>query len=215
MPRDNAARQRIIDLLATHGPVTDKSGRATSVLKEKVGYEQSDAGFSQLVSAMEKDGQITREIRGKRTFTITGTAAPMIPKVTKLPTRGEGIVTEHPAGTEGIDYDELATALLARTAQVLASAQEPTDAAGWARRRMQQLEGRIDELERELARAKAEAKTFADERDELRGQLEAASHNLNLLTEQRNGPKPSRAAQRMGSDEQALLYELRRTSRSG
>lgn len=67
-------------------------------------------------------------------------------------------------------------------------------------------------MERELARKKAEAKTFADEWDELRGQLEAASHNLNRLTEQR---KPSRAVQRMGSDEQALLYELRRASKSG
>jgi len=160
LPRDNAARQRIVDLLATNGPITDKSGRATSVLKELVGYEQSDAGFSQLVSAMERDGQIAREIRGKRTFTITGTA-PMTPKVAKLPTRGEGVVTEPLAESEGIDYDELAAALLARTAQVLASGQEPTDAAGWARRRMQQLEGRIDELERELARMKAEAKTFA------------------------------------------------------
>jgi septal ring factor EnvC (AmiA/AmiB activator) len=96
----------------------------------------------------------------------------------------------------------------------LANAQEPVDAVGWARRRIEQLERRIDELERELARARAEAKTFADDRDELRGQLEAASHNLNLLAEQSGGPKQGRAAQRLGSEEQALLYELRHGRRS-
>jgi chromosome segregation ATPase len=182
--------------------VSDKSGRATSVLKELVGYEQSDAGFSQLVSAMEKDGQIVREIRGKRTFTITGTA----------PGKESSVPIEHDGGK--INYDELATALLARTAKVLANAQEPADAAGWARRRIEQLERRIDELERELARARAEAKTFTDERDELRGQLEAASHNLNLLAEQSGKPKQGRAVDRLGSEEQALLYDLRSRRRS-
>jgi len=206
LPRDTTVRQRIIDLLRTNGPIEDASGRATSVLKESVGYEQSDAGFSQLVSAMERDGQITREIRGKRTFKISGTAP------------AEAVPPSHPSAVEDIDhvdhidrvdYDELAAALLARTVQVLGNAQEPAEASGWARRRIEQLQGRVDELQRELARARAEAKTFMDERDELRGQLEAASHNLNLLAERSRSPRPSRAAERLGSDEQALLYELR------
>ena len=118
-----------------------------------------------------------------------------------------------PSTTEDIDYDELAAALLARTAQVLAASQEPAESVGWARRRIEQLEGRIDELQKELLGAKAEARANAEERDELRGQLEAASHNLSLLTEQRQSPKPGRAAERLGSDEQALLYELRGTTR--
>ncbi|HXX90476.1 MAG TPA: hypothetical protein VEI83_09670 [Acidimicrobiales bacterium] len=195
MPRVNAVRQTIIDYLTTNGPVTDASGRATALLKEAVGYDRSDAGFSQLVSAMEKDGELMREIRGKKTFKIVAAG-------------GATAAAAAQSDDAAIDYDELAVALLARTAQVLASSQEPAEAVGWARRRIQQLEGRIDELERELARAKAEAKANADERDELRGQLEAASHNLSLLAERSQGQRPGRAAQRLGSDEQALLYEL-------
>ena len=195
MPRVNAARQRIIDYLTTNGPVTDTSGRATALLKEAVGYEQGDAGFGQLVSAMERDEQIVREIRGKRTF-----------KISAVPST-EPTTTKVSPATEEIDYDELAAALLARTAQVLASSHEPAEAVGWTRRRIQQLEGRVDKLERELARAKAEAKAAVDERDGLREQLDAASHNLSLLTERaQNGGK---AAQRLGAEEQALLYELR------
>ena len=197
VPRISEFRQVIIDYLTENGPIEDSSGRASAALKEAVGYGKGDAGFNLLISAMEKEGQITREIRGKRTFTIT-----LASKATPTePVPGED-------SPEEIDYDELAAALLARTAQVLASAQEPAEAVGWARRRIQLLEGRVDELERELARTKAEAKATADERDELRGQLEAASHNLDLLAEQRHQRGSGRAAQRLGSDEQALLYEL-------
>ncbi len=189
-------RQRIIEFLVANGPVVNDSGRATSILKEAVGYESGDAGFGALVSSMEKYGQITRDIRGKRTYRISAAATAATPPVA-------------PSTTEDVDYDELAAALLVRTAQVLVASQEPAESAGWARRRIEQLEGRIDELQKEVLRAKAEAKTNAEERDELRGQLEAASHNLSLLTERRQAPKQGRAAERLGSDEQALLYELR------
>ena len=192
LPGTSSYRQTIVDYLTEHGPVEDPSGRATAVLKEGVGYEKGDAGFSQLLSSMGDEGQITREIRGKRTFKISAVSA---------------TTSKSPAFTD-MDYDELAAALLARTAKVLSDSQEATEPAGWARRRIDQLEARIDELSRELARARAEVKATTDERDELRGQLEAASHNLELLAGQQRS-KPSRAAQRLGSDEQALLYELR------
>ena len=200
MPRVSEFRQRIVDYLATNGPVVDASGRATSVLKNAVGYESGEAGFSALISSMEKDGRLSRDIRGKRTYRISATseAAPVV--TLAVPT---------PSTSEEIDYDELAASLLARTTQVLAGAQEPSEAGAWARRRIQQLEGRIDELEKELLRARAEAKANAEERDQLRGQLEAASHNLSLLTQRGPGPQQGRAAQRLGSEEQALLYELR------
>lgn len=205
LSRVNETRQRIVDYLISEGPVEDQSGRATGVLKMAVGYTQGDAGFGQLISSMEKDGQLTREIRGRRTYRISAALDTAIPS-----DQGD---------SENIDYDELAAALLARTAQVLAASHEPSESAGWARRRIEQLEGRTDELQRELARAKAEAKTNADERDELRGQLEAASHNLSLLTERGQPSQQGRAAQRLGSDEQALLFELRghrrRSGRAG
>jgi chromosome segregation ATPase len=191
-------RQHIVDYLVANGPIEDASGRATTVLKESVGYTSGDAAFSTLVSSMEKDGRLKREIRGRRTFRISASSEAEA---------SSARLASAPATTEGFDYDELAAALLVRVTRLLA--QEPTESSAWARRRIDQLEGRIDELQRELARAKADAKNAAEERDELRGQLEAASHNLSLLTEQRQSPKPGRAAERLGSDEQALLYELR------
>jgi hypothetical protein len=203
LPRDTSARKRIADYLSNKGSVEDRSGRASGLLKEAIDYQGGDAGFHQLISTMEKAGELRRDIRGRRTYRISAVAgarpvgggAPEVPSTT----------------TQDIDYDELAATLLARVAQVLSNSQGSSDPASWARRRIEQLEARVDELQRELARARADAKTNADERDELRGRLDAASHNLELLTERvdtsRN--RPGRAAERLGSDEQALLYELR------
>jgi len=197
-------RQHIVDYLITHGPVEDTSGRATSALKEAVYYKHGDAAFSQLLSSMEKDGELGREVRGKRTyriFTTSSSAAVMAPASAVTEVSGD------------IDYDELAAALLVKTVRALTTSQEPADSGAWARRRIEQLEGRIDKLQRELARAKAEANANADQRDELRGQLEAASHNLGLLTERAQAPKQGRAAERLDGDERALLYELRGSRR--
>jgi len=205
LPRVSDTRQHIIDYLSTNGPIDDGSGRATSILKEAVGYESGDAGFSQLVSSMEKARQIQRDIRGKRTYRISVVEGAVATAASTSTTQ---------ASIEAIDYDELATALLARAASVITTPQAPAESTGWARRRIEQLEGRIDELQRELLRTKAEAKANAEERDEVRGQLEAASHNLSLLTEQGQSSQKGRAAQRLGSDERALLYELRGQRRS-
>ena len=205
MPRDTAARQRVTAYLLGNGAVHDSSGRATSILKEAVGYQGGDAGFSQLIMSMEKAGELRREIRGRRTYRISAVASPNGREQTSSPTSDTG----------PIDYDELASALLARVAQTLSSAQRSDEPATWARRRIEQLEARVDELQRELARARAEAKTNADEREELRGRLEAASHNLSLLTERVDSERrPGKAADRLGRDEQALLYELRGNSGS-
>ena len=210
MPRDTAARQRVTAHLLSNGPVHDSSGRATSILKEAVGYQGGDAGFSQLIMSMEKAGELRREIRGRRTYRISANA-----------TAAAGAApTSQPsaASFDGaqIDYDELATTLLTRAAQVLSSAQRSDEPATWARRRIEQLEARVDELQRDLARARAEAKTNADEREELRGRLDAASHNLSLLTERVDSERrpQGKAAERLGRDEQALLYELRGHSNS-
>ena len=44
---------------------------ASTRLAEAVGYPGSSVAFAQLLSGMERDGLISREVRGKRTYRIT------------------------------------------------------------------------------------------------------------------------------------------------
>ena len=227
MPRDTTVRQRVIEYLANHGPVEDKGGRATSQLKEAVGYAGGDAGFIRIVSLMSESGEVLREVRGKRTYriAISDEAAATVARhgpTTVVPAARADV--EGAAGqtsvadvTDELDYDELAAALLVRAARALANAENDdrgTDQATWARRRMDQLEAKVVTLHRDLARAKADVQAVTEERDALRGQLEAASHNIDVLTE-RIGTRqaPPRVAERLDSEEQALLYNLRRPRR--
>jgi chromosome segregation ATPase len=201
--RDQTVRHRIISHLKEHGPIRDSTGRATSVLKQAVGYDGSDTAFTQLVSAMAKSGSLVREVRGKRTYRLSLNANTQSAEAPTSFTGGEP--------EEHMDFDELAAALLARVTRILASSSESSDATSWARRRLEQLESRNTSLQRDVARAKADLEAVTIERDTLRSQLEAAQHNLALLTERLNTPRQphGRAAERLGSDEQTLLYQLR------
>lgn len=111
----------------------------------------------------------------------------------------------------GIDYDELAASLLSQAVRALANRSDAAQPVASVRRRLDQLALRNAELEREAARARAERDSVITERDELRRQLEAASHNLSLLTERlgtSRKPVPRGAADRLDSEERALLYRL-------
>src|SRR5271166_3885641 len=75
--RDQGVRNRVLAYLAEHGAVEDVAGKATSVLKQAIGYEGTDAGFTQVVAAMAKTGLLDRHIKGKRTYRISsGPASP-------------------------------------------------------------------------------------------------------------------------------------------
>jgi len=118
---------------------------ASTRLAEAVGYPGSSVAFAQLLSGMERDGLIRREVRGKRTYRITlpegvaaaraaraaGQVSPGVPGmaspelasaaaaagVTALP----GATGTQAAGG-GFDYDELARRLLVQVLRKLASA---------------------------------------------------------------------------------------------
>lgn len=64
-------RDRIITHLAGVDEISDPTGMASTRLAEAVGYPGSSVAFAQLLSGMERDGLIVREIRGKRTYRIT------------------------------------------------------------------------------------------------------------------------------------------------
>lgn len=118
--RDRGARGRIREYLAVHGPIDDPTGRATSVLKDAVDYQGSPVAFIQLVAAMDRDGEITRDIRGKRTYGIYSAAAPagVSQRASILPQTGA------PLGVPSdLDYDKLARALLREVSRAMGSAE--------------------------------------------------------------------------------------------
>ena len=225
MPKDLTARSRIAAYLSTNGPIEDEQGRATAVLKDAVGYTGTSLGFVQLISSMEKSGLLLREVRGKRTYRISpteelagaaahGSGVPGASRAQESLNATLAPVAEAAARVRRddgeIDYDELAATVLTQAARALATRNDPAQPTASVRRRLDQLAVRNAELEREVARARAERDAVAAERDELRTQLEAASHNLSLLTERLGTPrKPqSRVAERLDSEERALLYRL-------
>jgi hypothetical protein len=129
--RDRTARSRIRSYLAEHGPIVDPSGRATAVLKDVIGYEGSPVAFIQLVTAMDKSREIEREIRGKRTYQISGLdgGAPALASSTAR----AAVATVTPPGTGlpiELDYDELARALLRETWRLAELAGSRTASAG-------------------------------------------------------------------------------------
>src|SRR5262245_56314596 len=64
-------RDRIAAHLADVGEMADRTGMASTRLAAAVGYPGSSVAFAQLLSGMERDGLIAREVRGKRTYRIT------------------------------------------------------------------------------------------------------------------------------------------------
>jgi hypothetical protein len=204
-------RTQVVDYLVRHGSLADPQGRATAKLREAIGYVGSVPSFTQLISTMDRTGQLTREVKGKRTYRIAAAAdAPM--------SRDSSLETPDATETMEMDYDQVASALLVQVVQTLTQGRPGREGDGqWARRRIERLERQIDELERDLSQAKAESKSVAEERDELRLQLEHSEGNLALLTDRLSKGKQSEAqlSKRLGPDERALLHQLRSSTVSG
>src|ERR1700740_411363 len=68
--RAGGTRDRIIAHLTATDEIADPTGMASTRLAEAVGYPGSSVAFAQLLSGMERDGLIAREVRGKRTYRI-------------------------------------------------------------------------------------------------------------------------------------------------
>jgi hypothetical protein len=102
----------------------DSSGFATGVLKERIDYKGSSVAFIQLIAAMERDGEITREIRGKRTYKISATPETQkaFMPVGSAPVARAAQATAEVDGTViSIDYDKLANALLRQLWSVISA----------------------------------------------------------------------------------------------
>lgn len=177
MSRDRTARTRIRQFLASSGPIVDPSGYATGVLKDAIGYTGSSVAFIQLIAAMDRDGEIKREIRGKRTYTIEGVGVPPLPShgtvapVTQPAHAGElaqegrtSTVTAPGQPTIELDYRLLAQALVRELLVATAAARDVAGvAAGDTAADSNRLEAERDEYARRLQIARTQL-------DELLGQ---------------------------------------------
>jgi hypothetical protein len=92
--------------------IADVAGMASTRLAEAVGYPGSSVAFAQLLSGMERDGLINREVRGKRTYRIT-LSSPPAPRLSAETDSPVPAVTVPFPGT-AVDYDELADRVIAR-----------------------------------------------------------------------------------------------------
>ena len=174
-------RDRIVAYLAEVAEIADPTGMASTRLAEIVGYPGSSVAFAQLLSGMERDGLIAREVRGKRTYRITLAAGARAARAAAR--HPHAVPGAHPAGAHadgaasptafpvGFDYDELARRLLIQVVRRLAATP-----AG--------LEQTVAGLERELATAWTRHGALTAENVRLREQLQEAQRDLALAREQ-------------------------------
>jgi hypothetical protein len=171
-------RDRIINHLAAVAEIADTTGMASTRLAEAVAYPGSSVAFAQLLSGMERDGLISREVRGKRTYRITlateaaarlaganaGVHQDAVTAAAIAATTADAAMT---VTAGGLDYDELAHRLLIQVIRRLAAT--PSE-----------LEQTVAGLERELATAWTRQGTLSAENMRLREQLLKTQHDLDL-----------------------------------
>jgi hypothetical protein len=194
-------RDRIISYLGAVADISDPGGMASTRLAEAVGYPGSSVAFAQLLSGMERDGLISREVRGKRTYRII-----LAPGVQSGRARGDGGARTTDSALAGAG----ATAMMARSvagggadkggtaeaAPALLGAPghgvPPFDYDELARRLLIQVirrlatpleghEGIVADLTRELSEARVQASTLTTENRELREQLSQVRRSLEAV----------------------------------
>ena len=133
-------RQEVVQHLAQYGPIDDPKGSATAKLRQALDYQGSEASFTQLIANMDRAGQLTREVKGKRTYRILS--------VDSSPSDVDDDLAATQQTNVEMDYDLLASALLVQAVQTLSQGNRGRESAGsWARRRMERLERRINDLD--------------------------------------------------------------------
>lgn len=149
MTRDRTARNRIRTLLAAKGDIEDRSGYATAALKDAVGYTGSSVAFIQLLAAMEADREISREIRGRRTYRITLGSRGMPTEASRVHSPGwaygtPSVVLHDDGVSVELDYDRLARALVRALLEIGAGSENQERAAYL--RELESARTSIDEL---------------------------------------------------------------------
>jgi len=157
--RDRTARSRIRTYLVEHGPIVDPGGGATALLRDAINYAGTRAAFIRLVSAMEKDAEIEREIRGKCTYCISLHGAALRPVSQEQASPLVPLVAAAP----GVDYDPLARALLQETWRLLSEHAAATESAGRDQVRPEQLAAERAEYAQRLHTARQQVRELLRE----------------------------------------------------
>lgn len=92
---------------------------ASTRLAEAVGYPGTSVAFAQLLSGMERDGLISREVRGKRTYRIALSASAATRRGPD-PAAEDSALPSHVAFPAPVDYDELADRVIIRLVRRIA-----------------------------------------------------------------------------------------------
>jgi hypothetical protein len=177
-------RDRIISYLGAVNDISDPGGMASTRLAAAVSYPGSSVAFAQLLSGMERDGLIAREVRGKRTYRII-----LAPGVGPGDRRTAGAATAASGSGGGAAREHIAPAVAAAAGMALADVSPRFDYDELARRLLIQVirrlatpadghEAVVNGLERELAAARSRASELSAAIHELREQLSQVRRSL-------------------------------------
>lgn len=179
MSRDRTARTRIRQYLRTNGPIDDPNGYATSMLKDAIEYQGTAVAFIQLIAAMDRDGEIVREVRGKRTYRIaTGPADEVLAEAPR-PAPAHSDASAVPPVE--IDYDRLARAVVREF--FLQAAQGNLVSAGAAPAPAARTRAERDEYALMLEMARLRLNALLDDRGERPEEQMALLRRLTSLNE--------------------------------
>lgn len=178
MARDQSARSRIRQYLVSSGPLEDSSGHATSALKNAVNYQGSSVAFIQMIAAMDRDGEIEREIRGKRTYRIAAAGEVAAAALAGFPAAWNtgahqavgGVVTGGVSAE--IDYDRLARAIVGELLRVMATTVGVKVATAPAPVAAAAVDARAESLSAEHERMIAECNEYAMKLESARQKLD-------------------------------------------
>jgi hypothetical protein len=220
---DLRTRAEVVQYLSDRGGVLeDEKGYAGKQMQADLGKGRA---LVQLLGDMEKDGMISREIRGRRTYMIKlvddwGLAARRLRPVPS-PTQqqpSDGDVLRNLSGAD-LDYDQLGAAMLREAARILASpasGKSDTQAQSVLTGRLKRAEAALQKTNEQM-RELREAKRAAEERaTEAERQARALESNIERLQREIDKPRRSKdsggvsIAERLSAKERAELAALMR-----
>lgn len=174
---DLRSRAEVAHWLKMHGgSIEDSNGLVVTRMKAELGKGRA---LSQLLADMEADGMLKREVRGRRTLSITmlddwGLADDLSSQPVYRPPDRLTAAAQQPAPDAAVDLDELAATLLER---VITLAHAPASQGA----ELERLRERVSTLEADLADARANVAHWMAEAQEKAAQADSMRETVIAL----------------------------------